>query len=138
MPQRRPVDVPREPSPTAFDSFAERTSRFVSNGVFFTVCLAAVIIWIPTIVVFDSVDAWQLVINTLTSLLAFLLIALLQNSERRYEDALHAKLNALAAGVADLMEQSEGRGDRQMRDHLEDLREAVGIERDVPASPRTS
>jgi uncharacterized membrane protein len=131
VPEQRPVDVPREPRPAAFDNFAERISRFASNGRFFAICLAAVIIWIPTIAIFHSADAWQLVINTLTSVLAFLLIALLQNSERRYDDALHAKLNAVAAGVADLMEQSEARGDRQLRDHLDDLRAAVGVERDI-------
>ena len=127
----RPVQVPREPKPTAFDRFAERASRFASNGVFFTICLAAVVIWTPTIAFFSSVDTWQLVINTLTSVLAFLLIALLQNSERRYDEALHAKLDAVAAGVADLMEDSAGRERDGVRRHIEDLRAAVGLEREV-------
>jgi low affinity Fe/Cu permease len=55
---------------------------------------------VPTIALFHSVDTWQLVLNTVTSVLAFLLIALLQNSERRYDRALHAKVDALATGVA--------------------------------------
>jgi low affinity iron permease len=46
---------------------------------------------------FRSVDTWQLVINTATSVLAFLLVALLQNSERRYDRALHEKVDALAS-----------------------------------------
>ena len=46
-----------------------------------------------------SVDMWQLVINTATSILAFLLVALLQNLERRKDEATHAKLNALATGL---------------------------------------
>lgn len=127
----RPVHVPRDPTRTAFDRFAERASRFVSNGVFFTICLAAVIIWMPTIALFSSVDTWQLVINTLTSVLAFLLIALLQNSERRYDEALHAKLDAVAAGIADLMEDSAGREREGVRRRIEDLRAAVGLEREV-------
>jgi len=40
-----------------------------------------VAVWVPTIFLFHSVDTWQLVLNTVTSVLAFLLIALLQNSE---------------------------------------------------------
>ena len=127
---QRKVEVPRDPGYTAFDRFAERSSQFVSNGVFFTICLVAVVIWMPTIVVFSSVDTWQLVINTLTSVLAFLLIALLQNSERRYDEALHAKIDAVAAGVADLMEHSDGRGDDRVRRHVDDLRAAVGLERE--------
>jgi low affinity Fe/Cu permease len=83
-----------------FDRFAEATSRFVSEAAFFTISALLVLVWVPTIALFHSVDTWQLVLNTVTSVLAFLLIALLQNSERRYDRALHAKVDALATGVA--------------------------------------
>jgi low affinity Fe/Cu permease len=117
--------------PSRFDRLAESASRFVSRAGFFTVSLVVVVIWMPTIIVFDSVDTWQLVINTMTSVLAFLLIALLQNSERRYDEALHRKIDALAEGVADLMEdeanRSNGDSERLRRD-LAELRAAVGLE----------
>jgi low affinity Fe/Cu permease len=73
----------------------------------------------------------QLVINPLTSVLAFLLIALLQNSERRYDDALHRKIDAIAAGLADVMERiEEGEGgDHELREKVESLRESVELER---------
>jgi low affinity Fe/Cu permease len=64
---------------TRFDRFAETASRFVSQASFFFISLVVVSIWMPTIVLFDDVDTWQLVINTATSVLAFLLLALLQN-----------------------------------------------------------
>jgi low affinity Fe/Cu permease len=128
---RRQVDVPRDTHPTAFDRFAEGASRFVSNGVFFTICLVVVVVWMPTIALFGNIDTWQLVINTLTSVLAFLLIALLQNSERRYDEALHHKIDALAAGLADLMEHADGRDGDKLRQHVDDLRAAVGLERDL-------
>lgn len=51
-----------------------------------------------------SLDTWQLIINTITSIVTFWLVALLQNSQRRSERALHVKLNAIADGLADLME----------------------------------
>jgi low affinity Fe/Cu permease len=118
-------------APSRFDRLAESASRFVSRAGFFTVSLVVVVIWMPTIIVFDSVDTWQLVINTMTSVLAFLLIALLQNSERRYDEALHRKIDALAEGVADLMEdeanRSNGDSERLRRD-LAELRAAVGLE----------
>ena len=127
----RRVRVTREPQRHAFDRFAEAASQFVSRGVFFTISLVVVAIWMPTLFLFQSIDTWQLIINTLTSVLAFLLIALLQNSERRYDEALHQKIDALAAALADLMEH-RAEGDRQVLErHIEELRSSVGLERDL-------
>jgi low affinity Fe/Cu permease len=125
------VHVPREPERAPFDRFADGASRFVSKGVFFTICLAVTVIWMPTILIFSSVDTWQLVINTLTSVLAFLLIALLQNSERRYDEALHHKIDALAAGLADLMEHEAHTDGEVLQRHVAELRSAVGLEREL-------
>src|SRR5438477_257857 len=122
------VRVPTMP-PTLFDRVAERVAQFVSRGVFFTICVVAVVIWMPTLALFGSPDTWQLVINTATSVLAFLLIALLQNSERRYDAALHVKIDALAAGIADLLEQAEGDDRERLARHVDELRRAVGLER---------
>ncbi|MFL5871344.1 MAG: low affinity iron permease family protein [Solirubrobacterales bacterium] len=125
------VQIPREQKRTRFDRFAEAASAFVSKGGFFTICLVVVVIWMPTILIFSSVDTWQLVINTMTSVLAFLLIALLQNSERRYDEALHHKIDAVAAGLADLM-QHQAEGDRELlQRHIEALRRSIGLEREV-------
>jgi low affinity Fe/Cu permease len=76
----------------------------------------------------DSIDTWQLVINTLTSVLAFLLIALLQNSERRYDDALHQKIDTIAAGLADVMEKVDREDDPELRRQAESLRESIELE----------
>ena len=55
----------------------------------------------------------------MTSVLAFLLIALLQNSERRYDEALHRKIDALAIGVAHLLESEQADdGDRAGAERL--------------------
>jgi low affinity Fe/Cu permease len=114
-----------------FDRFAEGAARFVSRGSFFTLCLLMVVIWVPTVVVFKSIDTWQLVISTITSVSAFLLIALLQNSERRYDEALHHKIDAVAAALADVIDYQEDRDPEQLRRHLDDLRDAVGLEREL-------
>jgi low affinity Fe/Cu permease len=112
-----------------FDRFAESVSRFVSKGVFFTGAVVIVLLWMPTILFISSIDTWQLVINTLTSVLAFLLIALLQNSERRYDDALHHKIDAIATGLADLMENIDKRDAKALQRHVETLRESIKLER---------
>jgi hypothetical protein len=52
----------------------------------------------------------------------------LQNSEKRYDEALHQKIDALAAGLADLIE-SQDRGSERVQRHVEELRAAVGLER---------
>jgi low affinity Fe/Cu permease len=114
--------------PNRFDRFAESVSRFVSKGFFFTAAVVVVLLWMPTILFISSIDTWQLVINTLTSVLAFLLIALLQNSERRYDDALHQKIDAIATGLADLMEDLDERDPERTRRHVERLRESIELE----------
>lgn len=119
----------------AFDRFAESASHFVSKGAFFTICVVTVVIWVPTLALFNSVDTWQLVLNTVTSVSAFLLIALLQNSERRYDEALHRKIDALASAVADLLEQeASGAGEverERVRRDVKALRDSIELERRV-------
>lgn len=112
-----------------FDRFAQASSEFVSRGAFFTISALLVLIWIPTIVLFNDVDTWQLVMNTVVSVLAFLLIALLQNSERRYDAALHHKIDAVLTGLADLMEHLEEEDPDRLRRHVERLRTSIRIER---------
>ncbi|HEX2103641.1 MAG TPA: low affinity iron permease family protein [Solirubrobacteraceae bacterium] len=123
------------PSPrgrTGFDRFAEAVSDIASGATFFAISAALVALWLPTIVLFASVDTWQLVINTATSILAFLLVALLQNSERRTDRAASRKLDSLAAAVAELLEAQLGHGDRDTQARrVRELREAIRLEEEI-------
>jgi low affinity Fe/Cu permease len=121
---------PEQPS-NRFDRFAEAVSQFVSKGWFFTAAVIVVLLWFPTLLLIPSIDTWQLVINTLTSVLAFLLIALLQNSERRYDEALHRKIDTISAGLADVMERLNEREDEdgELRERAESLRDSIELER---------
>ena len=112
-----------------FDRLAEAASRFVSEAAFFLICALLVVVWVPTIFIFHSVDTWQLVLNTVTSVLAFLLIALLQNSERRYDRALHRKVDTLAAALAAVIRHElDGDRDARLERVLADLEAAIGLE----------
>jgi len=72
---------------------------------------------------------YQLEINTTTTIITFLMVALLQNSQTRSDQAVQHKLNAIADGVADLMEHlSERHDDDGLRDDIRELRLAVGLE----------
>ncbi len=114
-----------------FDRFAEAASRFVSNAAFFIISLIVVVIWLPTIALFDDVDTWQLVINTATSVLVFLLVALLQNSERRYDLALHHKVDALALALATAMRHQVHADSGELERAIDELSSVVGLERRI-------
>jgi low affinity Fe/Cu permease len=113
-----------------FDRFAEAAARFVSHAPFFVACLLLVVIWAPSYFLFSSVDTWQLIINTVTTIITFLLVALLQNSQRRGERAIQDKLDAMADGLADLMQHVGGDHPEFSKD-IRELREAVGLEERV-------
>jgi uncharacterized membrane protein len=119
---------------TLFDRFAGRSSEFVSRAPFFAFCVLLVVVWAPTYFLVGSFDTYQLIINTPTTIITFLLVALLQNTQKRGEEALQHKLDALADGLADLMEHfaeddPERRAAKEdLADDIEDLRAAVGLE----------
>lgn len=88
---------------TVFDKFASSAAGVVSRAPFFTFCVLLIVVWAPSIV-FMPLDTWQLVINTITTIITFLLVALLQNSQARFEAALNYKNDAIATGLRDLMD----------------------------------
>ncbi|WP_018350467.1 low affinity iron permease family protein [Longispora albida] len=120
-----PSDVTREVS--FFDRFAAGASKFFSRAWFFAMCLLLVLIWAPSYFLIGDLDTWQLIINTATTIVTFLMVALLQNSQARSERAIQDKLNAIAEGLADLMK-SGARHDPQLDHDLEELRDAIGLE----------
>jgi low affinity Fe/Cu permease len=105
-----------------FDRFADVASKIVSRAWFFAFCLLLVIVWAPSIIVLHSVSIWQLIINTATTIITFLLVALLQNTQERSNNAIQAKLNAIADSMSDLME-AQG-----LAKDAKELRSAVGLE----------
>ena len=109
-----------------FDRFASTVAGFASRAWFFSCCVLLVLVWVPTIVFFD-VDTWQLIINTATTIITFLMVALLQNTQTRADAAIQRKLNAIAAAMADLMEHLGGDDDGLQEDRRE-LEAAVGLE----------
>ena len=110
-----------------FDRFATYTSERVSKAWFFGICAVLVLIWVPTFWLWPSIDGWALVINTFTSTITFLLVALLQNTETRAENATQRKLNAIADALADLMDHL-GSDDPDLSRSREELAAAVGVE----------
>ena len=112
-----------------FDLFAGWSSRIASRAAFFSFCVLLVVIWAPTFFFLRDVDTWQLIINTVTTIITFLMVALLQNSQTRSDQAVQHKLNAIADGLADLMAHVDSGGTgRDLQQDLIELRTAVGLE----------
>ena len=121
-----PSDVTGEPG--IFDRFASRASLVASRAPFFAFCVALIVVWAPSVSLL-KLDTWQLIINTATTIITFLMVALLQNSQSRNDQATQQKLNAVADGLATLMAHSAGRfADERLRHEVDELRAAVGIE----------
>lgn len=123
------VHMPSDVSPDIgfFDRFAGRAAIFASKAWFFAICLILVIVWAPSYFLIGNLDTWQLIINTATTIVTFLLVALLQNTQSRGEMAVQDKLNAIAKGLADLMiaiaEDKPG-----LHQDIIELTDAVGLE----------
>ncbi len=139
-PRNKPAEMPSQVSSEVgyFDRFAGWAAGLASRAPFFAFCLLLVVIWLiqgaVVVVVTRSFDTFldatdHLEINTTTTIITFLMVALLQNSQTRENQAVQHKLNAIADGVADLMEHVSDihEDDGLMRD-VEELREAVGLE----------
>lgn len=131
MSDQEHVQMPSEVSDHVgvFDRFATKASSISSRAAFFVGCVALVVIWAPSIVILRDIDTWQLIINTATTIITFLMVALLQNSQTRSEQAVHHKLNAIADGLADLMQSIATDGaPTDLSKDMEELRAAVGLE----------
>ncbi|MDT7761894.1 MAG: hypothetical protein QOC63_1314 [Mycobacterium sp.] len=68
---------------SVFNRFATRTGQWVSKGWFFTICVLVVVLWARTLSVLPSVETWRLVISTVTTIITFLLVAVLRNTQSR-------------------------------------------------------
>ncbi|HVV35981.1 MAG TPA: low affinity iron permease family protein [Acidimicrobiales bacterium] len=130
-PKSKHVKMPSEVSDDVgiFDRFAGAAALLASRALFFIFCVLLVLIWFPSILLIRSVDTWQLIINTATTIITFLMVALLQNSQTRADQAVQHKLNAIADALADLMRASASRdGNDQLKKDVEELQDAVGLE----------
>jgi low affinity Fe/Cu permease len=97
-----------------FRIVAAKVARWSGHpGVFAAACLS-IVIWAVSGPIFGYSDTWQLIINTSTTVITFLMVFLIQNSQTRDSDAMHLKLDELLRAIdeaetdfIDLEERSE-------------------------------
>jgi low affinity Fe/Cu permease len=83
-----------------FTRFANATARWAGKPITFIVCMALVVLWAASGPLFGFSDTWQLVINTSTTIITFLMVFLIQSTQNRDSGAIQAKLDELIrAGV---------------------------------------
>lgn len=78
-----------------FTDFAEYVAHATGKPITFAVCVIVVLVWAVTGPLFDFSDAWQLVINTGTTIVTFLMVFLIQNTQNRDGAAIQTKLDEL-------------------------------------------
>lgn len=82
-----------------FRKFAQTTSQAVGSSWAFLLATLVIVIWAATGPLFHYSDTWQLVINTGTTIITFLMVFLIQNTQNRDAKAIHLKLDELIRGV---------------------------------------
>lgn len=78
-----------------FTMFSNRIASFAGHWVSFMTALSLVVVWAATGPLFDFSPTWQLVINTATTVITFLMVFLIQNTQNRDSLALHLKIDEL-------------------------------------------
>ncbi|MEO5914077.1 MAG: low affinity iron permease family protein [Luteolibacter sp.] len=78
-----------------FAKFAKKTSSYAGKPATFALAFTTIVVWAFTGPLFGYSDTWQLVINTGTTIVTFLMVFLIQNSQNRDSEALQIKLDEL-------------------------------------------
>jgi len=82
-----------------FRKFAHKASEIVGSPWAFITAVAIILIWAITGPMFGFSDTWQLIINTGTTVVTFLIVFLIQNSQNRDAKAIHLKLDELIRSI---------------------------------------
>lgn len=113
-----------------FRKLAQQTARMVGSPLSFLIALGVIVVWGVTGPVFGFSDTWQLVINTGTTIVTFLMVFLIQNTQNRDAKAFHLKLDELIRGtvgprtdLVDLEDMTEDELDR-LQEQFHRLRES--------------
>lgn len=84
-----------------FTRFAATLAAWAGQPLAFIFAVIAIVIWCTTGPIFGYSDTWQLIINTATTIITFLMVFLIQNAQNRDAAAIQAKLDELIRAVSD-------------------------------------
>src|SRR5678816_1027432 len=126
---------------STFARFATVTSRAAGRPITFVIAVVTIVAWAACGPLFGFSDTWQLVINTATTIITFLMVFLIQNTQNRDAEAMHIKLDELIRvldkaqnALLNLEELEETELDRIRTDYLRLAENARSELRKVPAN----
>lgn len=105
-----------------FDKFAERVATIIASAKWFIFCFFLILLWLPSFLLFEDLEQWQLPINTITTITTFLMVALQENATRRESKAIHKKLDATLALLGELEETSN-----EIADAAQGIEKTTGV-----------
>lgn len=90
-----PEDAPHSRLMSLFDRFAHQVTRRTGSPLAFGLAVIAIVVWAATGPLFGFSETWQLVVNTGTTIVTFLMVFLIQQNQNKDSRAVHVKLDAL-------------------------------------------
>ncbi|MBK6776133.1 MAG: low affinity iron permease family protein [Flavobacteriales bacterium] len=87
------------PINSPFTRFAKKTSTYTGRPATFIIAVLIIVVWAFTGPLFDYSDTWQLVINTGTTIITFLMVFLIQNTQNRDTEALQIKFDEIIRAI---------------------------------------
>ena len=94
-----PIPAPTARRDTALARLSKTATDWTGTSTAFALAVSTILIWLITGQYFDYSNTWQLVINTGTTIVTFLMVFLIQRSQNKDSQAIHLKLNELVAAV---------------------------------------
>ncbi|NNM77330.1 low affinity iron permease family protein [Sphingomonas sp. ID1715] len=91
-----------------FTRLATRIATISGQPQTFVLCMFLILVWAVTGPYFNFSDTWQLLVNTITTIVTFLMVFLIQNSQNRDAGAMQAKLDELIRSIDSAREQFIG------------------------------
>lgn len=101
MAKRQSAAAKANPVNEAFRIFARKSSEILGTPWAFIIAIGSIIAWALTGAIFDYSDTWQLIINTGTTVITFLMVFLIQNTQNRDSRTLQLKLDELLRVIKD-------------------------------------
>lgn len=92
-------DIFSKEASDVFRKFAKRVAELAGTPRVFMVAVLVIAVWLLTGPIFGFSDTWQLVINTGTTIVTFLMVFLIQNTQNRDSKALHLKLDEIIRSI---------------------------------------
>lgn len=88
-----------------FDKFSTRVTKITGSPLAFIIAITTIVVWAISGPFFGFSDTWQLIINTSTTIITFLMVFIIQQTQNKDTTAIHLKLNELIASSKDASNQ---------------------------------